>query len=251
MVSLGQPAEIWCLRVHGRDVRCLRQTTGAGLELRILWGDELFLTEMFPDADRLAARAEEFRSTLEARGWRPGHEDGALQSLGSVERPGGETADGGSGEASGGPFDDSVRAGEASSGAGRLPTVLVVDDETAVRSFLRVYLEEADYHVVEAVDVDSALSVLDQTPVDAVVLDVRMPDPMGWERTGLEVLAFIRLHAAFATLPVLILTGCPLDPEEHDLVRRHHAHLFLKPDGYRKLLQRLHQLTGRREIGRP
>jgi CheY-like chemotaxis protein len=85
--------------------------------------------------------------------------------------------------------------------------------------------------------------------VDAVVLDVRMPDPLGWGRTGLEVLAFIRLHTAFATLPVLILTGHPLDPEEQTLVRRHRAHLFLKPDGYRMLLLRLDQLTGRGEIG--
>ena len=80
---------------------------------------------------------------------------------------------------------------------------------------------------------DSALTALDDGPVDAVVLDVRMPDPMGWGRTGLEVLAFIRLHAAFATLPVMILTGHPLDPEEQELLRRHRAHLFLKPDGYR------------------
>jgi hypothetical protein len=59
------------------------------------------------------------------------------------------------------------------------------------------------------------------------------------------VLAFIRLHAGFADLPVLILTGHPLEPEEHDLVRRHRAHVFQKTDGYRLLLQRLHVLTGR------
>ena len=73
-----------------------------------------------------------------------------------------------------------------------------MDDESTVRSFLKAYLEDADYRVCEAGDVDSALTALDEGPVDAVVLDVRMPDPMGWGRTGLEVLAFIRLHAAFA-----------------------------------------------------
>jgi CheY-like chemotaxis protein len=92
--------------------------------------------------------------------------------------------------------------------------------------------------------VDQALNALDQGPVDAVVLDVRLPDPMGWGRTGLEVLAFIRLHSTFSRLPVLILTGHPLEPEEQELIERHHAHLFLKPDGYRMLLQRLDQLTG-------
>ena len=131
------------------------------------------------------------------------------------------------------------------------PTVLVVDDDRAVRSFLRAYLEDAEYTIYEATDVDSALTTLDQARVDAVVLDVRMPDPRGLGRSGLEVLAFIRLRAVFDTLPVMILTGRPLEPEEQQLIRRHHAHLFLKPDGYRQLLQRLEQLTGRRGAGRP
>lgn len=245
--STEEPMVLWCLRGHGRDVRCLRQRTRSGLELRVLWGDELFLTESFHEADRLMERAMEFRTTLEARGWRqmtaedepPSAPTGAPRSPDDVVGQGPERA--------------AVPARVdyyASPDAGRRPTVLVVDDEVSVRSFLRSYLEESDYAVCEAGDVDSALSALDESPVDAVVLDVRMPDPMGWGRTGLEVLAFIRLHAAFAALPVFVLTGHALDPEEHNLIRRHRASLFLKPDGYRALLQRLDQLTGRKEINR-
>lgn len=131
------------------------------------------------------------------------------------------------------------------------PAVLVVDDEGAVRSFLRAYLEDANYTVFEATDVDGALSTLDEARVDAVVLDVRMPDPRGLGRSGLEVLAFIRLRAAFDALPVMILTGRSLEPDEQELIKRHHAHVFLKPDGYRQLLQRLDQLTGRPGAPRP
>ena len=67
---------------------------------------------------------------------------------------------------------------------------------------------------------------------------------MGWGRSGLEVLAFMRLHAAYADLPVLILTGHPLSDEEVAIVHRHGAYLFMKPDGYRTLLARLNDLTG-------
>jgi CheY-like chemotaxis protein len=249
MASTDEPAVLWCLRGHGRDVRCLRQKTRAGLELRVLWGDELFLTEAFHDLDRLMTRAEEFRATLEARGWKrlPQGETPAPPGPGRAS----DDAVGAVGESSAAePPAEADEEYYASPDAGRRPTVLLVDDELTVRSFLRAYLEEAGYAVCEAGDVDSALSALDDAPVDAVVLDVRMPDPMGWGRSGLEVLAFIRLHAAFTALPVLILTGHPLDPEEQGLVRRHRAHLFLKPDGYRMLLQRLDQLTGRREINR-
>jgi CheY-like chemotaxis protein len=241
MTTAGEADVLWCLRGHGRDVRCLRQKTRAGLELRVLWGDELFLTETFHDAARLAARANEFRTTLETRGWARLPDDEApaaplpddLQAAAQARRP---------------PAAGELRraARIASSAGDRRPTVLIVDDEPAVRSFLRKYLENADYIVCEAGDVDSALGALDTAPVDAVVLDVRMPDPMGWGRSGLEVLAFIRLHTAFAALPVLILTGQPLDPEEHELVQRHRAHLFMKPDGYRMLQQTLDQLTGHR-----
>jgi two-component system KDP operon response regulator KdpE len=132
----------------------------------------------------------------------------------------------------------------------RTATVLLIDDDRAVRAFLRAYLEDADYAVCDAVDVDSALTVLDERRVDAVVLDVRMPDPRGLGRSGLEVLEFIRLRAASGSLPVLILTGHPLDRREQEIIDRHRADVFLKPDGYRKLLQRLAELTGRRDIGR-
>jgi CheY-like chemotaxis protein len=248
MPSADEPAVLWCLRGHGRDVRCLRQKTRSGLELRVLWGDELFLTETFHDLDRLHTRAEEFRATLESRGWtRLPADSAAPPGPGWLpEEPVG-TTDAASSAGTAGEPDAEYHA---FNDAGRKATVLIVDDETTVRSFLRAYLEEAGYAVSEAGDVDSALSALDEAPVDAVVLDVRMPDPMGWGRSGLEILAFIRLHGAYAALPVLILTGHPLDPEEQDLVRRHRAHLFLKPDGYRMLLQRLHQLTGHRETSR-
>ncbi|HEY3384398.1 MAG TPA: response regulator [Vicinamibacterales bacterium] len=247
MTSQEETVVLWSLRGHGRDVRCLRQRTRVGLELRVLWGDELFLTETFKDSERLMTRADEFRSTLEARGWRR-----MVGEESAPPSPGAWLSDGPLGvepeeDAELPPVSDHYYS---SPDAGRRPTVLIVDDETTVRSFLRSYLEEADYAVCEAGDVDSALSALDDTPVDAVVLDVRMPDPMGWGRTGLEVLAFIRLHAAFAALPVLVLTGHALEIEEQDLIRRHRAHLFLKPDGYRTLLLRLDQLTGRREINR-
>ncbi len=237
MAPAEEPIVLWCLRGHGRDVRCLRQKTRLGLELRVLWGDELFLTENFREPERLLARADEFRATLEARGWKRAAPGEGPPPPGPGWMP----------ETSAEVEDLPSARGETPSAddAARRPTVLIVDDETTVRSFLKAYLEDAGYLVCEAGDVDSALTALDVGPVDAVVLDVRMPDPMGWGRTGLEVLAFIRLHAAFGRLPVMILTGHPLDPEEQDLVRRHRAFLFQKPEGYRMLLQRLGQLTRR------
>lgn len=227
---------LWSLRGNGRDVRCVSQRTAAGLELRVLWGDELFLTETFRDPDHLEKRSQEFKATLEARGWKPLPE-GEVPAAPPAPPPPVLPA----------PPAIPVRRPVHPADACQ-PAVLVVDDEATVRTFLRRYLGDAGYLVIEADDVDTALDALDTERVDAVVLDVRLPDPMGWGRTGLEVLAFIRLHAAFARLPVLVLTGYSLDPEERDLIDRHRADLFLKPDGYRTLLERLDQLTRRGAI---
>ena len=244
------PSLLWSLRGHGRDVRCLRESARGNFELRILWGDDLFLTETFQTAEKLLQRAEEFRTTLEARGWAslpggvveppmPAVPAGAAEALSasSAVEIGPEVVPHPAAGAA------AAAGGQPEAGVGR-PIVLVVDDERAVRTFMRSYLEAAQYAVREAEDVDSALSALDEGSVDAVVLDVRMPDRMGWGRTGLEVLAFMRLHADYESLPVLILTAHGMTDEERKLVARHRADLFMKPDGYRQLLERLNDLTG-------
>ena len=55
------------------------------------------------------------------------------------------------------------------------PTVLVVDDEPAVRRVLAMRLEVAGYRVVIAEDGEEALAVFAREQPDLVVLDVMMP----------------------------------------------------------------------------
>jgi two-component system, NtrC family, response regulator HydG len=55
------------------------------------------------------------------------------------------------------------------------PTVLVVDDEAAVRYTLRSILEEEAISVIEAADGVAALELVDRGGVDLVLTDLRMP----------------------------------------------------------------------------
>ncbi|HSK08546.1 MAG TPA: response regulator [Vicinamibacterales bacterium] len=216
------------------------------MELRVLWGQQLFLTETFDEEARLIQRAEEIRASLRSRGWQllpdqdgaPGEEgDGDDVEIGLPLE-----ADPGPPRPDSGPF--------APPDLGRRPTVLIVENAVTERQLLGSYLQQAGYSVCEAGDVEAGLNALNESAVDAVVLNTHLPDPMGWGRSGLEILRFIRLHAASAALPVLVVTPHRPEPEELDLIKGHRADLFVKPEGYPSLLQRLDQLTGRRESNR-
>ncbi len=64
------------------------------------------------------------------------------------------------------------------------PTVLVVDDEKAVRFTLRAILEEEDIEVAEAADGLEALERIDQGHIDLVLSDLRMPRMDGMQLLG-------------------------------------------------------------------
>ena len=79
-------------------------------------------------------------------------------------------------------------------------SVLVVDDEKAIRDSLRMILEFEDYRVDEAADGDAALRRVAERQPDAVLLDIKMP--------GLDGLAVLRmLRERGHDVPVLMITG--------------------------------------------
>jgi two-component system, OmpR family, response regulator MprA len=78
-------------------------------------------------------------------------------------------------------------------------TILVVDDDRALREALRRALTLAGYEVQVAEDGEQALEHLAQTEPDAVVLDVGLPGI-----DGLEVCRRVRLGSR---VPILILTA--------------------------------------------
>ncbi len=79
-------------------------------------------------------------------------------------------------------------------------TVLVVEDELAVREAVRFHLEQAGYAVRACATAHEAWDQL--ANVSAVVLDWMLPD-----ESGINWLSQLRANTAFAGLPVLMLTA--------------------------------------------
>jgi PAS domain S-box-containing protein len=80
-------------------------------------------------------------------------------------------------------------------------TVLVVDDEANIRDLLRQELEDAGYHVKEAVDGFDAISQARSAPPDLIVLDVMMPGI-----SGFDVVSVLRSAPETSTIPLVILS---------------------------------------------
>jgi two-component system response regulator PilR (NtrC family) len=79
-------------------------------------------------------------------------------------------------------------------------TVLVVDDEKAMREFLTVLLEKQGHAVLSASDGEEALRLLADHPVDLVISDLRMP-----RMDGIGLLAGIRERNP--DLPLIMVTA--------------------------------------------
>jgi CheY-like chemotaxis protein len=92
--------------------------------------------------------------------------------------------------------------------AGFLATVLICDDEPALRELIRISLD-GPYRFVEAHDGESSLEVARSERPDVVILDMMMP-----RRSGLEVLRTLRQEEELADIPVIVLTAQPATREQ-------------------------------------
>jgi DNA-binding response OmpR family regulator len=78
-------------------------------------------------------------------------------------------------------------------------TILLVDDEEAVRKVLTFPLERDGYTVVQAAEGEEALERFGDQPVDLVVLDIMLP-----KLDGLEVCKQLRSQSS---VPIIMLTA--------------------------------------------
>src|SRR5581483_5784991 len=90
-----------------------------------------------------------------------------------------------------------------------MASVLLVDDDRALRKLLRAYLEQESISVLEAASGEEALATIARAAPTLVLLDVRLPG-----LDGFEVLR--RLDASGTSVPVILVTS--LEDELDQLV---------------------------------
>ena len=105
--------------------------------------------------------------------------------------------------------------------AGYLATVLICDDEPALRELIRVSLD-GRFSFAEAHDGVECLELARELQPDLVVLDMMMP-----RLNGLEVLSELRDDERLAGTPVIVLTAQPASQD--DAIRGGASRVMLKP----------------------
>jgi len=78
-------------------------------------------------------------------------------------------------------------------------TILLVDDDALMRRSLTFHLEQAGYQVHAAANAEDAISRVQHTPPDLILLDIALP--------GMDGLDALREIKAQHNLPVIFLTG--------------------------------------------
>ncbi len=78
--------------------------------------------------------------------------------------------------------------------------ILIIDDESQVRTLLKKMLQREGYDVVTASDGHEGVNMFKKDPVDLVLTDIIMP-----EKEGIEVIQ--ELRQSYPDLPIITMSG--------------------------------------------
>lgn len=80
--------------------------------------------------------------------------------------------------------------------------VLLVDDDSDIRTFVRTVLEEHGYDTIEAANGDEGYKKVRDEKPDLVILDVLMP-----RQSGIKMYRMLRIDDQLKSIPVIIFSA--------------------------------------------
>uniref|UniRef100_A0A832H6Y3 Response regulator n=1 Tax=Oscillatoriales cyanobacterium SpSt-402 TaxID=2282168 RepID=A0A832H6Y3_9CYAN len=103
--------------------------------------------------------------------------------------------------------------------------ILIVDDEEDIRDVVRVSLEEfAGWQTIIATSGIEGLQVVQTEHLDAILLDISMPD-----MDGLQMCEKLQANPETRTIPVIALTAKVLPSDRHRFTNLNIAGIIAKP----------------------
>ncbi len=113
-------------------------------------------------------------------------------------------------------------------------TVLIVDDEAAIREMIAVALQMAGYQCLEAENAQAAHALIVDHQPDIILLDWMMP-----EVSGIELARRLKRETAYADIPIIMLTARSEEDNKIQGLEAGADDYITKPFSPRELIARL------------
>ena len=128
----------------------------------------------------------------------------------------------------------------------RRKTVLIVDDEAAIREMVSLALETAKFNVLEASDSQEGRAIIIDSQPDVVLLDWMMPGT-----TGLELLRRLRRDPLTEKIPVILLTAKTSEDSKITGLDSGADDFISKPFSPKELISRIKAIIRRSTVTEP
>ena len=122
-----------------------------------------------------------------------------------------------------------------------MPTILVVEDEPAIRELIAIHLKHADFQVQLAERADMAETAVQQMLPDAVILDWMLPDG-----SGIALAKKFRANERTRNLPIIMLTARAHEDDKISGLEAGADDYITKPFSPKELVARIKALLRRR-----
>lgn len=122
-------------------------------------------------------------------------------------------------------------------------TILIVEDDTAIREMVASSVAAADFDVIECTETSDALHRIGDRLPDLILLDWMLP-----RQSGIEFARQLKRDGATADIPIIMLTA---KGEEHDKLRGFDAGIddyVSKPFSTRELIARIKAVLRRAHV---
>ncbi len=99
------------------------------------------------------------------------------------------------------------------------PHVVIIDDDEAILSMMKIILEDQGYHIDTFSNCEQGLSFIKTNQPQLILLDIWMPNESGW-----KLAKKIKNGDGMRSIPIVFISA---DREVEDLIIYSHADAFL------------------------
>lgn len=112
-----------------------------------------------------------------------------------------------------------------------MQTILLIEDDSAIHDLIKEFLEQNDFHVMDAYSGTEGQLLFDQQKIDLVLLDLMLPG-----MSGNELLKKMREKSR---VPIIVVSAKKDLPEKVDLLKNGADDYLIKPFDLEELLARV------------